>query len=297
MKSRNHSYYLQRIQAGIDYIEANLESTLDIEEVAKVAAMSRWHFQRMFRAITGDTVKCYIRTRRLSNALEALLSTDQPIIDIALAAGFETQESFTRSFIANFAIAPGKFRELGETHKFMRRMRMDERYLEHLQRNISKTPELRTIPPKHYTGLQTDYYGVDSDKNNFADKLQTLWGDFMPRIDEIDTPISTIGYGVIEQTQHQSDLLQYLAAVEVFQTEKIPSGMMVRSLPETHYAIFEHYGDPLAMDDTVNYIYATWLPHSEYLHTEQADLEIYGPGYIPDSQESLVHYAIPVTKI
>ena len=150
--------YLQRLQLAIDYIESHLESPIDIQVVAGKAAMSRWHFQRMFRAMTGDTVKCYIRSRRLSMALEALLGTDRPILDIAISAGFETQESFTRAFTHNFDITPGKFRELGNSHKFMHRLRFDDEYLQHIQTQVSREPSFELFRETHYIGMQTEYY-------------------------------------------------------------------------------------------------------------------------------------------
>ena len=290
----NKANYLQRLQASIDYIEGNLTSTIDIQHAANQATMSRWHFQRMFRAMTGDTVKSYIRTRRLSNALEALLSTNITIIDIALSAGFETQESFTRAFSKNFGITPGKFRELGESHQFMRRIRFDQIYLQHLQNNLIKEPVIKTFPSAHYLGINTQYYGIDSDKNNLGDKLQVLWDNFLLRMNEIDTEEQGVGYGIIHQAKQDSDLLNYLAAVKVRTTKTMPENMSTFSLPESLYAVFQHTGNPALLDNTVNYIYSTWLPQSSYQHSEQADIEIYGEEYIPNNESSVIYYAIPL---
>ena len=167
--------YTQGVQRGIDYIEAHLQQDIDVAKVADAANMSRWHFQRIFKAITGDTVKTYIRTRRFSQALEDLLTTDHAIIDIAVAAGFESQESFTRAFKQYFSLTPGQFRALGESRKFMRRVRIDEQYLQHINTSISREPDILHFDSCIYVGLQTRFYGADSEKNNFADKLMSLW--------------------------------------------------------------------------------------------------------------------------
>ena len=60
--------YLDRVQLGIDFIEENLEQAVSFAEVAKAAGLSAWHFQRIFKAITHETLKSYIRSRRLSHA-------------------------------------------------------------------------------------------------------------------------------------------------------------------------------------------------------------------------------------
>ncbi len=66
------SYYLERIQCGVDYIEARLDQEIPLENVAKAAGISHWHFQRMFKALTGETLKSYIRSpppRKLTRPL------------------------------------------------------------------------------------------------------------------------------------------------------------------------------------------------------------------------------------
>ena len=62
--------YLQNVQAGIDYIEKNLDAEISAANIAKVAGISQWHFQRIFKALTNETLKTYIRSRRFANALE-----------------------------------------------------------------------------------------------------------------------------------------------------------------------------------------------------------------------------------
>ncbi|MFB9245191.1 helix-turn-helix domain-containing protein, partial [Massilia antarctica] len=73
--------YLGQIQRGVDYIEGHLALPIAISVVARESGMSQWHFQRMFKGLTGDTVKDYIRSRRLARALDLLLNTDRRIID------------------------------------------------------------------------------------------------------------------------------------------------------------------------------------------------------------------------
>lgn len=66
------------------------------------------------------------------------------------------------------------------------------------------------------------------------------------------------------------------------------------TLPAQTYARFTHLGPINNLDRTVNYIYSTWLPGSCHQHTYGADIEFYGPQYQADSDQSLMHYAIPI---
>lgn len=69
---------------AIEYIENNLDSTIEIDEIAKVAFTSRYHFQRMFHVLTGFTLGEYVRNRRLTLAAEELTSKDAKVTDIAM---------------------------------------------------------------------------------------------------------------------------------------------------------------------------------------------------------------------
>ena len=70
--------YLTRLQHGIDYIEQHLDEDIALAEVARVAAISQWHFQRIFKALTKETLKTYIRSRRMSNTLDKLACQKHP---------------------------------------------------------------------------------------------------------------------------------------------------------------------------------------------------------------------------
>ena len=90
--------WVQNIQRAIDYIEENLCDDISIEDVAKEAYSSTFHFQRVFSILCGFTVSDYIRNRRLANAALDLLDENTKVIDVAFKYGYDTPESFTRAF-------------------------------------------------------------------------------------------------------------------------------------------------------------------------------------------------------
>ena len=143
-------------------------------------------------------------------------------------------------------------------------------------------------------GMCTEFYSVDSEKNNIADKLPLLWDEFILRMPEIKHSISGAAYGIIQQTKESTDLLEYYAVVEVTEIKKLPVGMVSIEIPESKYAKFDHKGNVININNTVNYIYSSWLMQSYKRHTYGPDIEIYGRSYVPDSDESVIHYAIPI---
>ncbi|MEE9326372.1 MAG: effector binding domain-containing protein [Cocleimonas sp.] len=116
----------------------------------------------------------------------------------------------------------------------------------------------------------------------------TLWDEFLPRMAEIKNSISGKAYGVIQQTKDKTDRLEYFAVIEVSDLEILPKGMVSIKISESNYASFKHKVNVKNIDNTVNYIYSSWLLQSGKRHSYGADLEIYGEGYIPDSEESVI---------
>jgi len=102
--------YRERIVRTLVYIQEHLDDALELDQVASVAAFSSFHFHRIFRGFVGETLKEYVRRLRLERAARNLKRLDEPIIEIALQAGFETHESFTRAFGDMFGIPPSSYR-------------------------------------------------------------------------------------------------------------------------------------------------------------------------------------------
>ena len=286
--------YLDKVRSGIDFIESRLDSDISTNAVAKHVGVSQWHFQRIFKALTNETLQSYIRARRLAHSLDYLLTTELRILDIAINAGYENQESYTRAFRQSFNMTPSSYRRIGRRALFLKKVEIDKSYIEHLQSGITLEPTIDIHPERCLVGLRTQFYSVDSEKNNIAQKLPPLWDSFLQRIGEISNAINGKCYGALYRVNENDDVLNYLAGTEVRDTESIPEGMEVLVLPENRYAQFTHCGKVEKLDNTVNYIYSNWLLNSNHRHSYGPDLEIYGAEYHPVSSDSKIHYAIPI---
>ncbi len=80
---------------AIDYIENNLADKLDLEIVAGAVHYSKYHLHRIFTETVGLTIHDYVQRRKLTEAAKLLIFSDKPIIEIALIAGYESQQAFT----------------------------------------------------------------------------------------------------------------------------------------------------------------------------------------------------------
>lgn len=286
---------LKAVQAGIDYIEENLCFDIKLSDVSGKAGLSQWHYQRIFKALTNETLKTYIRSRRLANSLDMLLTPELKIIDIAFASGYESQESFTRVFKLTFGLTPNEYRKIGKNSLFLKKVVLDEKYLSHINQNISLEPEIYEQKAMKIVGLKTEFYSVGSEKNNIGEKLPELWAGSMGRMSEIENTIPGKCYGVIRQINDESDLLEYFAGIEVSEISELSDGMQSIEIAAAKYAKFTHRGEIKNVDNTVNYAYSSWLLNSEYKHSMVApDLEIYGAEFDAESEDSVMHYAMPI---
>lgn len=95
----------------LEYIERNLDTELTIDDISKVAYSSKYHFQRIFYALTGFTVTQYIKNRRLTLAAEELIATDKRVTDIALKYGYESPEAFSKAFKRLHGIVPSALKK------------------------------------------------------------------------------------------------------------------------------------------------------------------------------------------
>jgi AraC-like DNA-binding protein len=86
---------LNRVAA---YIEANIEETVTLAGMAAAAGLSRMHFASQFRVATGVRPHEYLLRRRIERAQAMMLETRDPLIQIALGVGFQTQAHFTTVF-------------------------------------------------------------------------------------------------------------------------------------------------------------------------------------------------------
>ena len=110
MRAPTEQTYKQRILRVLVHIQAHLDDPLALEDLAAVAHFSPYHFHRVFHGMVGESVQEHVRRLRLERAAQRLKSGDLPVVQVALEAGYEAHESFTRAFRAQFGVAPSRFR-------------------------------------------------------------------------------------------------------------------------------------------------------------------------------------------
>ncbi|MGL6339868.1 MAG: helix-turn-helix domain-containing protein [Waterburya sp.] len=97
-------------QEVLDFIEAYLDTDIRLEDLAKIAGISKYYFCRLFKQAMQIPPHQYVVRRRIERAKELLKYSDLTIVEIALACGFAHQSHLSRHFKRIIGISPQKFR-------------------------------------------------------------------------------------------------------------------------------------------------------------------------------------------
>ena len=103
--------YQNRLIQVFDYIETNLDQAIRLEDLAKIAHFSPFHFHRIFKFISRETPNAYILRRRIEKAAVEILHSNKSLQEIGLEVGFSDASSFSRSFKKYYQISPSDFKK------------------------------------------------------------------------------------------------------------------------------------------------------------------------------------------
>lgn len=104
-----------RIKLVLIYILHHFKNNLTLEQLAGIACMSPYHFHRLFKSYTGESVYAYIKKLRLEYAALCLLKSGEPATSIALSSGYSNVSAFSKAFRQYYGVSPQDFRCIDES--------------------------------------------------------------------------------------------------------------------------------------------------------------------------------------
>lgn len=265
-----------------------------MQAVAEQIGFSQYHFHRIFTAMVGESVKDYLRKRRLMVAAQALLSSDSPILALALRSGFDSQEAFTRAFRKMFGVTPGAYRRFGSGASAIHKPPATDALVRHLTRGITMKPVFEKREAELSVGIGGSFFPGQTDA------IGALWQKFLPRLHEISNR-KDYALGIC-MSKHPSvekvegDKFVYFASVPVFSLETVPEGMVACEIPAATYAKFTHKGPIADIKHTVEYIWGTWIPESGYELQDAVDFELYDDRFDPVTESGEVDIFVPIKE-
>lgn len=265
--------YIDALEKALCYIEDHLNDDIDLHIVAKKAGYSLYHFQRIFKGVVGDSIKDYIIKRRITEAAKELTNTNNSIIDIAIKYGYQSRESFSRSFKKVFGRNPSEVKREGLLYYIREPITFDYMMFEYKRRKEGMHPVLRKLPERLVVGKK---YQMKADGSNYQE-IPLLWHKWnkdkaWEQIQERKYDDECMGICIFSE----GDTFEYMIGHEVKTIKNIPSSMDMHRLEPSLYAVFKTIG-PIteSVQKTWDHIYTIWLNESQYEHAGTHDIEYY----------------------
>jgi AraC family transcriptional regulator len=264
MRTATAESHRERVLRAQVYLQTRLDDRIDLDKLASVACFSPYHFHRIFRGITGETLMEHIRRLRLERAAQRLKTTDRSVTDIAFEAGYESHEAFTRAFRARFGDSPSGFRES--------RAPLPD----------SSTPQFASKPPGESIAIRVERFApmrvaFIRHIGTFS-RVGSAWTALVAWAStrNIFGP-QTRALGVIHDDPDITppEKLRYDAAVTIVRDATPEGPVGIQELPGGEYAITRHCGPYDRISETYARMCGEWLPSSNRELASAPALEFY----------------------
>jgi len=274
-KTQANSEYAQRINRVIDYLRGNLDRQVKLEELAKVACFSEFHFHRIFGAVSGETLNNFTNRLRLEKAARLLRYTDRSLTDIALACGFSSSATFSRAFRSAYDTSPSQFRKSGEIKKskICKELFSAQEYLLDMsaeEKRAAFPVRLIDVPERQVAYIRVTN-AFEMDRVIAALNTMIEWAKSQ------DIFSQAILFGMSVDDPHVTP--KHLYRYEVCLASSLPfecmEGMSKLKMPAMRYAATRVSGDIRLVTTATDYLFRGWLINSEYEPEHAPGLEIF----------------------
>lgn len=326
------SEYVARINRVIDHIEQNLQGELPLDELAKVANFSRFHFHRIFSAMVGESLHQFIQRIRLEKAASQLTEYfHKPITNIALDCGFSSSAAFARAFKQRFQMSASIWREQkrGRNSKEGKTVRNEHQLLGNQWKSLSSPseyamgdwlmemdPETRTL---RWSKSMTKMNDVSVEIKNFPEMhvayvrhigpyagdsalFQSLFGKLMrwagPRglMSNPDTIALTVYHDDPKVTEESK--LRTSACITVPADTTVEGEIGKMTLDPGDYAVGHFEINEDEYGEAWNHLMGGWLPQSGYQPDDRTcfEMNLNDPSKHPENKH-IVDICIPVKPL
>lgn len=297
------SPYVDRVNRAIDHVTRNIAEPLRLEEIAKVAGFSPFHFHRVFKSTTGETLNEFTKRVRLERALYLLSHREgATLTEIALACGFSSSSDFSRSFRASYGVPPSAF-DLESFRKARREQMMatlgpvldDDNRVSKLPMNSNPDDfdvTLRELPSRRvaYLRVHRPYEG-----DGVVRAAERLIGWAKERQMEGG---QWLGYQWDDPEIVPLEKCRYDVGLEVPESATVGDGVSVTTFDAMTVAELEIKG-PLELEvRAIDWMFGTWLPASGMAPDHQPAFEAWnGLPFAHGMEHFELRMQLPVVRL
>ena len=294
--------YVDRINRAVDYVTRNLGQPLRLEDVARAACFSSYHFHRIFRALMGETLASFVKRVRLERSVYLLSHRKgASLTEIALACGFSSSSDFSRCFRGHFGLPPSRFdverfRQSGREALRASLTPPDERHsLKSLP--AGKNPDgfavtLRNLPARRlaYIRVHRPYEG-----DHVVQAIGRLlaWAEARGLADG-----QWLGWQWEDPEIVPLEKCRYDVGLEVPDATSADGEVSITEFPACLIAEVDIAGSIEVELRALDWLYLTWLPSSGYAPAHQPGFEAWnGRPFAHGMEHFEIRLQLPVVEV
>ncbi|VFQ47051.1 AraC family transcriptional regulator [Desulfoluna butyratoxydans] len=300
-----------RLNRALDHIDAHLSENLTLDDVARVACYSPFHFHRIFKATVGETLNRYIQRLRVEKAAAMLLLSAETITEIALACGFSSSATFARAFRDFYGMNAGEWRKSGDLrnskkcktdHKIRKaavvKAVYDASTLHQWRLYMDETlnTTIRVEPLEEMEVAYVRHIGPYQGNGELFDRLFNRLFTWAGPRQLLNFP-ETLTLSVYHDNEPltEDDKLRLSVCITVPDGTPAEGDIGRMTLTGGTYAVARFHLLPSEYAAAWDAVMADWLPQSGYRSDDRPCLEIYrsAPGEHPDGRHT-VDICVPV---
>lgn len=280
--------WIEQLNQSMEYIESNLDKTIDMHTISRIAGCSPYHYQRMFSLVAEITLGEYIRKRRLTMAAYELQDSGVSVIETALKYGYESPTAFTRAFSKFHGVTPRQAKKAGVSLKAYPKLSFEIAVngRGELNYRIEKKQGFR------FVGIKETVY--NDGVNNFI-RVPRMWQEARENgmIEDIFKLSDGRLWGVMGAlANYTQDTVDYY--IVATSDEAVPDDMVELYVEEGLWVIFPCHGRK-NIQPVWKRIYGEWFPGSGYEHSGGVEVEWYSDGDL-DADDYLTEIWIPIKE-
>jgi AraC family transcriptional regulator len=300
--SAQENLYIQRINAVIGHVRENLHEDLSLEALARVAGFSPFHFHRLFKSITEETVNELVVRLRLERAASLLRSTPRlSVTEAAFACGFKSVSVFSRAFKKQYGLnarqwdrqSPLKNSKNGQVLEGFPRYTLER--LSDLAGQEEFEVHLRSLPEQRLAYIRV--YDSYSRFSKVSDAYHRLIEWYCRKGGSLE---NTTLYGMSQDDPDVTPLrlCRFDWCLTVPDDWQAEGDVSVQSFPACQVAMIRCIGDFTQEYNALQYLFRYWLPRSRYQPANLPGMEIYRRQPIELGWETFdIDCAIPVVAL
>ncbi|MER5961371.1 AraC family transcriptional regulator [Streptomyces sp. NPDC002057] len=256
---------LERLNQAMEHLEACLDQKVDMAEVARIAAMSEYHFRRLFSALAGMPLPVYVRRRRMTLAGAEVLAGELTLLDVAVRYGYGSGEAFARAFRSVHGIGPGEARRTGAVLTAQPRMsfRVVVEGSTAMRYRVVEKESFRVVGRRARVPLVHE--GVNAAAEAHVESLDSR------AIVRMKSLVGVEPEGILSAVVHLTDSREEGAEVDYWVGVATHPGTAAEELdaldvPAGTWAVFDNHGPyPSALQELWRDVFTQWFPSNPYV--------------------------------